>query len=362
MMKIAMIGPVPPFRGGISQFAAMLGDSYTKLGYTVRYFNFIKQYPPIIFPSGNQFDDSMPSIASERVLTPYKPWTWISSVKRIKLYNPDYVILSWWLPFFAPCYRYIIRRVSNAKIIVIVHNVLPHERWYGNRIFVKSVFDIADKIVLLSKSTLRDLESLFSDRYRLKSVLGFHPIYNCYGTQTYPKTTQPTILFFGLIKPYKGLDVLLRAMRPVLQSIPNLKLIIAGDVYGEKCVYENKIRDLGIESSVETHFRYIGSLEISTIFGRANVCILPYISASQSGVIATAFSFNMPIIASDVGGIGEYIEQYCTGLLVPPGDVESLALAIIQFFNESMGESMSKLIEAKKDTFSWKALSRIVIE
>ncbi len=366
-MKIALLGPAPPFRGGITQFALMLGHEYVKEGNELRMFTFHRQYPGIMFPGGEQTTEfaNLPDIHVERVFTPYRPDTWKTAVDRIKAWYPDLVLVSYFLPWFAPSYAWICKRLRGIRIVCLAHNIDFHEKWPAADLLTKRVFQYCDRIVVLSEACLRDLKRKMPADISARAVLGYHPIYGCYAEHT-PKASQitaaNTLLFFGLIKKYKGLDVLLKALKQASVVHPGLKLIIAGEVYGRADKYQKLIRELGLEQCVEAHFRYITDREIAGFFLRSQVCVLPYKTATQSGVIATAYSFGVPVIASDVGGLGESVVNDVTGLLVAPNSPEALASAIIRYFGEGLYAKLSGNIPAFVARHDWRGLARLILE
>lgn len=367
-LKIALLGPAPPFRGGISQFALMLAKEYQRSGNSVKMFTFQRQYPKLLFPGGEQtteFSD-LPDVQIERVFTPYIYRSWNRAVERIREYQPDLVIVSYFLPWFAPSYAWICKRLQGTRIICLAHNIDFHEKWPCADALTRRLFKHCDRIVLLSEACYKDLQRKMPAAISAKGVQGFHPIYDCYGEESSAAELSPqeekTLLFFGLIKPYKGLDVLLKALKQVQKRISGVRLIIAGEVYGKPNPYLELIRTLGLGDSVETQFRYITDKEIAGIFQRSQVCILPYKSATQSGVIATSYNFNLPVIASDVGGLSEYIEEGVTGMLVPPNDPEALAAAIIRYFEADLYSVMSRNIPAYKERYSWPRLAEIILQ
>lgn len=360
-MRIAIVGPAPPFRGGISLFALMLARAWRDKGDDVVFINFREQYPKLLFPGKKQLDSSLREDEFEnyRIITPWLPHSWYNAVKKIKACKPDIIIFSWFLPFFAPAYYYLMRYLPECRKVVLAHNVTSHETWPLAKYLSKLVFGNADDIVLLSKSSINELVTYYNTSISNKSILGFHPIYNCYSEQAELTSEEPdTLLFFGLIKPYKGLDVLLDAMPRVLSALPHLKLVIAGEVYGDKEAYIRQIYDLGIQHAVDAHFRYISDDEVATFFSRSSLCVLPYKSASQSGVIATSYSFGVPVLASDVGGLGEYIIPGETGYLVKPNDPISLADAIISFYKQKP-ELKPAIMEYNK-LHSWDSLASLI--
>lgn len=353
-----MLGPAPPFRGGISNFAVHLAESLAQQGHQLQYFNFKQQYPALLFPSSDQYDKSEPRLPAQRILTPYLPHTWIQTVRAIQAWQPDILIASWWLPFFALAYGYILKRL-NCRIVVLAHNIMPHEHWPGTKSLLRYAFQKADCIVVLSRSCLQELKRYLPNTVASKAVLGFHPIYSKVGITSPNPQTAPGLLFFGLIKDYKGLDILLKAMPMIKHAIPTIKLRIAGAVYGSSKIYEELIRELKLETDVECHFRYLDDLEVAALFAISDVCILPYKSATQSGVIATAFSYDTPVIASNVGGLGEYIDAGQTGLLVAPNDPAALAAAVIRFYEDKLREPMQKAIAGYKDQNTWAELAKL---
>ena len=361
-MKIAFLGPAPPFLGGISQFASHLADEFGAAGHEICFFNFKQQYPALLFPAGRQEDESQPQHSSQRVLTPYLPQTWRTTVKAINTWQPELIIISWWVPFFAPAFGYIIRRIKNCRKVILAHNIVPHEQWPLTRNLLRYVFTPADDILLLSKSCLQDLKAWLPNRVVRKAILGFHPIYSTQQEETSKTNVLPRLLFFGLIKDYKGLDTLLAAMPIIREAIPQVRLQIAGSVYGDKTIYTKQIEDLGLSDIVDTDFRYISGEEVSGYFRAADVCILPYKSATQSGVTATAFSYDTPVIASNVGGLSEYIEDGVTGLLIPPKDPEALAAAVIRFYESKLLSPMQEAIRQYKETCTWTDLAKLILK
>lgn len=361
-MKIAILGPAPPFRGGISRFAYALAKAFLELGHNVQFYNFYKQYPTLLFPGKGQLDRTFPEneFVNLRLLIPWSFKSWKLIINALKKYNPEVIIVSWFLPYFAPAYGYILKRLANPNIIILAHNVSAHEKWPGEKQLLQYVFKPATKIVTLSKATLDELQAKLPLFISKKGVLGFHPCYDYKTNINDVSNKTNTLLFFGLIKPYKGLDVLLKAMPTVIKAVPDAKLIIAGEVYGNSNIYIKQIQELGIEKNVETHFHYIGDPDIARFFSASCLCILPYKSASQSGVIATSYGFGVPVLASDIGGLGEYVINNKTGYLVPPANPEALAEKIIIHLKQK--PDMSKAIEDFTKRYSWKALAELLIQ
>jgi glycosyltransferase involved in cell wall biosynthesis len=366
--KIAFIGPAPPFRGGISQFAFRLAQEFQRAGNEIKMFTFEHQYPELLFPGKGQTADFSQSaeIDIEKVFTPYNPASWSKVIKSIEAFAPDLTIISYFLPWFAPSYTWICKHLSSTRNICLAHNITFHEKWPGSNLLSRQFFKHCDKIVVLSEACLQDLQNTMPEDIAGKGILGFHPIYDCYGAASddfeINPAEEPTALFFGLIKPYKGLDILIKALKQARIKIPELKLIIAGEVYGKEDKYLSLIHQLHLEDAIEAHFRYIQEHEIRNFFLRSQVCVLPYKSATQSGVIATAYEFNLPVIASRVGGLSEYVKDNVTGILVPPDNPEALAAALIRFFKEDLFSVMHRNIPSFKQQFSWQKLAEIILQ
>ncbi len=370
-LRIAFLGPAPPYRGGISKFATTLAEQYAAMGYEVRMFNFESQYPALLFPGSDQYDDNAPKLRTERVFTPYLPLSWSKAVRRIRRFAPHIVIASYWIPLMAPSMGWILRKLiksaENPEIILLVHNIEFHEKWPMAHKLSLYLLKTAHKIVLLSQKSYDDVTANFPTINQDRLILGFHPIYTDYlaeaqAPQPPPLCKRPTVLFFGFIKSYKGLDILLKAMYLVRKKLPTIRLVIAGDVYGDKTVWENMIGAMELIDITTSHFGYIADSEIAGLFQNASVCVLPYKSATQSGIIATSYAFDLPVIASDVGGLSEYIIEAETGFLVPSENYQALAEKILYYFKENCEAPMRAQIRQYKQSYTWDRLAALITE
>ncbi|PKN79727.1 MAG: glycosyl transferase family 1 [Candidatus Cloacimonetes bacterium HGW-Cloacimonetes-1] len=361
--NIAFLGPAPPFRGGISSFATQLAREMVKCGYDVKMFSFFKQYPQVIFPGKEQLDPDMDTynLDIEACFTPYLPHTWKNAVNKLKEYEPDVLVVSFWIPLMAPALGWICSMLKpSVKVIYLIHNIDFHEKWPLAKLFTKYAMRSASHYMTLSEKTVSDLKQLIPHNRYSAIIKGFHPIYENYSAESliHRKSVEHTILFFGLIKAYKGLDVLLKAFPLVLEHIQDARLVIAGEIYGDDTVYDELVKQIQPRTAVEASFKYVPDSEVTGYFHNSNVCVIPYKSATQSGVISIAFAHNLPVIASDVGGISEAIEDGVNGLLVPADDVEALSNAIIRYFKENMQAKMAENIRSSKSTLTWEALVR----
>lgn len=359
-MKIAFVSVFYPYRGGIAQFNAALYQSLANQGHELKAFNFSLQYPRIFFPGKTQYvtqEDDAEKIPSIRSINSISPISYSSTVKKVKQYHPDLVILGYWMPFMAPSLGYIGKQLGKScKVIAIVHNATPHEQSKFDRLLSNYFFKGLQNFVALSEVVAKEIQEKFPE----KNVIALpHPNYEHFGEKKEPNEAKNELelvidkkylLFFGLIRPYKGLMQLLDAMVLIPE---NVHLIIAGESYEDFKQYEEKIKTLQIGHRVHLHIRYIPDHEVNTFFSAADCCVLPYTSATQSGIIAIARQFELPIISTNVGGLSEFIKDQEEGFLVPPNNTEQLANAIEKCLVDEQIEKMQAAIREHNHSFSW---------
>jgi glycosyltransferase involved in cell wall biosynthesis len=364
-MRIAFLGPSHPWRGGIAQFANTLGNKLALQGHDIVMFTFIHQYPTLLFPGSEQMDTSAQPIklATQRVLTPYNPLNWFSAIKDIKYWKPDVIIVSYWLPFMAPAFGFILSRLKGIRIVYLLHNIEFHEKWPLADKLTAYALKPAKEYITLSNITTQALIRILKLKDSNRIIPLFHPVYEHliipHGTDAKPKHK---MLFFGFVKHYKGLDILLQAMPLVLKKMPELKLVIAGDVYGDRGVYFDLIDKLGIKANVEANFKYIPDELLDEFFSGCDVCVLPYRTATQSGVAQMAFAHEVPVIATKVGGIEEVVIEGENGLLAPPEDAQALAEKIIEYYNRDYAEKFKANIRKQNLQFSWDSFVKQLLE
>jgi len=368
-MKIAILSVFHPYRGGISQFNALLYRELEKK-HEVRAFNFTRQYPDFLFPGKTQYvteSDHADAIPNERLLDSINPFSYYRIVKKINQFKPDLLLVRFWMPFFAPCLGYIAGKIrqTGTRIIAILDNVIPHESRPGDRLLLKYFLNRCDDFVVMSKSVQKELDEL---KPNARSILKPHPIYEHFGIpvdkQKALKKLDLTenkkyLLFFGFIRKYKGLDTLIKSM-PFLPD--SYILIIAGEMYGDFTPYQTMIRQLKLESRIKLHIRYINDHEVPLYFSAADLCVLPYKSATQSGITQIAFNFNLPVICTDVGGLAEMVTDGYTGYVIKGNDPEVLGNKILKYFTNNQYESFSRHIISKKDDFSWNNFAQSLLE
>lgn len=371
-MKIVIIGPAYPYRGGIAHFTGLLYKNLTRKNHNVKIFNFKRLYPKFLFPGKTQFESSfeeLEKIESKRIIDSINPINWFITGLKIAREKPDTVIFKYWLPFFAPCFGTIagiIKIFSNSKIIFICHNITPHEKFPLAKLLSKFAFLFVDHFIVQSTSVEEDLIKI-KPKASYKKV--FHPIYEIFGEAIDRnearkllgiKPDEKVLLFFGYIREYKGLDLLLKSMNLVLSKFP-VKLLVVGEFYEDPKRYYKIVEEEGIEDFVIFRSEYIPNDEVKVYFSASDLVVLPYVSATQSGIVQIAYNFNKPVIATNVGGLPEVVIYGETGFVVEPSS-EKLAEAIVRFFDLDLGETFSKNIENVKGKFSWEHLVRVVEE
>jgi glycosyltransferase involved in cell wall biosynthesis len=370
-MKIAFLSPFYPYRGGIAQFSDSLYNELRKNN-EVKAFTFKRQYPSVFFPGKSQFvleDDLNRGIDAERVLDTINPFTFARTSIMISDFRPEVFLLSFWMPFFSPAFGRIagsVRKLqSKVKIVSILHNVLPHEKRTGDISLTKYFLNKCTGFVVLNEESKRQLLSIMPDA---KYIVHPHPLYDHYGERE-DKTEARTklgiaqdkkvILFFGLIRDYKGLDLLIEAMKELDDSY---LLLIAGEVYGKFDKYNELIGKHSLQSKIKLNLNYIPDKELPLYFSAADVCVLPYRSGTQSGIVAVSYHFGLPVIVTDTGGLKEMVEEGKTGLVVPKPEPEQLSQAIAKFMKIKNKSQFQSNIEVYKQTHSWKSFADDLLE
>lgn len=361
-MKIIILGPAYPYRGGIAHYTGSLYKSFLNRGHEVKIFNFKRLYPKFLFPGKTQFETSSQTekIITERIIDSINPISWFIAGAKIIKERPDVVIFKYWLPFFAPCFGIIslmIKVFSNSKIIFICHNITPHEKFPLGNVLTKFAFSFADYFIVQSDVVEKDLLKI-KPKAKYKKI--FHPTYEIFGEAIDKnearkilgiRPDEKVLLFFGYIRAYKGLDLLLRAMKYVLSKFP-VKLLIVGEFYEDPKRYYKIIEEDGISDFIIFKSEYVPNEEVKIYFSASDLVVLPYISATQSGIIQLAYNFNKPVIVTDVGGLSEVVVNGKTGF-VAERSPEKLSEAILKFFDENLSEIFIKNIDGVKKNFSW---------
>jgi len=362
MRKITILSAAYPLRGGIAHFAGLLFKELIKT-FNVNVITFKRQYPSFLFPGKTQLEtgDDVQKIPTVVELDSINPINWITIGKRIKKEAPEFLILKHWMPFFAPIYgtiARIVRRNKHTKIIVLCHNIIPHEKKPGDKALTKYFFSAADYFITLSKSVENDLFSLYPNA---KHKRLFHPVYSNFGESVEKQVARDklklgdnkVLLFFGFIRDYKGLDILLEAVALIKDKL-DFTLLVAGEFYSNEEKYTKLIKELELENRVRYFNDFIPQNDVRYYFSACDVVVLPYKSATQSGIVQIANNFLKPVISTNVGGLGEVIEDDKTGYLVEKENPKKLANAILKYFNEEKEKEFSENIKKKVEKYSWK--------
>lgn len=368
--KIIIVGSAYPLRGGgISTFNERLARAYQEQGDSVTIYTFSLQYPSILFPGTTQYSkEAAPEDLNIKVcINSINPLSWWKSGRQIKKEKPDLVIVRFWIPFMAPCLGTIskILRKAGIKVVAIVDNIIPHERklmdWKLASYFVKNV----DYFVTMSKAVLKDLEDFDATKPKRLTV---HPLYDNFGAPV-PQVEalkklglspeSKYILFFGFIRDYKGLDLLLEAFAdPRFREFP-IKLLVAGEFYTDKTPYLEIIDRYKLQDHIFMYNDFVPNDEVVNYFCAANLVVQPYKDATQSGITQIAYHFNKPMITTRVGGLSETIANNKVGFVVAP-EKQEIADAIFNYFHNNLEDSFTENVKIEKKKFSWENMIRAI--
>lgn len=368
-MKIAVLSCFYPYRGGISQFNACL---YEELGkeHVVKAFNFKRQYPEFLFPGKTQYvtaDDEAVPVESVSLLDTANPFTYHSTYREIRDWKPDVLIVRYWMSYFAPSLGYITRKMKkHCKVISILDNVVPHEQHFFDTPLTRYFLKGSTGCVTLCDAVSKDLLRISPEaRYTVIQ----HPLYSHFGdkkdrTEAEEKLGlvhgKKNILFFGLIRTYKGLDILLEAFGMLPEDY---QLIIAGEPYGSFDKYQEIIDRIPGKERISMNLKYIKDSEVTNYFSAADVAVLPYRSATQSGISSISYHFEVPMIVTDVGGLKETIGDRGTGLVASEGTPETIRTEILRYFSDPrIKEECVRNIRLEKERLSWKTFARKLID
>lgn len=356
-VRYCVVGPTYPFRGGIAQHTTLL-CSHLAERHDTRAITFKRLYPSVLFPGKSQVDNSKASVTfqAEPIIDSINPFTWAKAGKHIRAMSPDYVIIEWWHAFFGPCIGSVISNVYPAKVIFLCHNVLPHEANPVLKPFAVRALRRADGFMVHSEEQESALKELLPNAHISRTIL---PEFDTFPKRGIGKEEArrslgiqgPAILFFGLVRKYKGLMDLVKAMHLLKGS--GITCMVAGEFYENKAEYLSEIERLGLSGDFRIIDKYIPNEEVEEYFAASDAVVLPYKSATQSGVVQLAYQFDRPVIATSVGGLPEIVDDGRTGLLVPSENPEALALAIRRYYDESMETRLSEAVRGERGRFSW---------
>ncbi len=369
--RIIIVGPAYPYRGGIADFNERLAREFQREGHEVTIYTFTLQYPSFLFPGKTQYSTSpAPSdLTIVRKINSINPLNWISVGREIRRMKPDMVMVRFWLPFLAPCLGTIARIIRRAhiKVVGLLDNVIPHERRIGDRLFARYMIKSLDGYVAMSEAVLGDAKS-FDDTKPY--ALTPHPLYDNFGEKVTREVAIQTlgldadtryILFFGLIRDYKGLDLLLRAFADERLRNKRVKLIVAGEFYSNAELYERLERELDLAGHIVWYKEFIPADRVRYFFAAADLVAQPYKSATQSGITQIAYHFERPMLVTNVGGLAEIVPHGRVGYVVQP-DAADIADALVDFVDNKQEGDFEQGIAEEKSKYAWSNMTTALLE
>ena len=371
-MKIISLGPAYPYRGGLASFNDRLARQFIDEGHNIEIFTFSLQYPGFLFPGKTQFTDGPgpDKISIKRIVNSINPLNWIITGLKIRKRKPDILLIRFWLPFMGPCFGTIARLAKSNKhtrVICIFDNVVPHEKRTGDKVLTRYFTNSIDGAIVMSRTVLNDL-AIFRDN--IPVILSPHPLFDNYGINLDRKdalsklnlsSEDSFLLFFGFIRAYKGLDLLINAFSDKRLRNRKLKLIVAGEFYEDDTPYRELVRKNNLENEVIFFDHFIRDNEVPVFFGAADLVVQPYKTATQSGVTQIAFYFEKPMLVTDVGGLREIVTDQKCGYVVKP-EIEVIADAIVDFFENDRKEAFTEGVRQEKEKFSWDKMTKAIGE
>jgi len=366
-------------RGGMAHFNELM-YKYLSQENDVKIYSFKRQYPEFLFPGKTQYEEGKPltDIPNNKniiSIDSINPFNWIKWGFKIAKENADLVIIKYWIPFFAPAFftlAWIIRKFSKAKILFQADNIIPHEKRFGDKFLTKLALSQGDKFQILSESVAEDLKQF--NKKNKPVIHSKHPVYNLFGDKIEKKEAREyirqkfnvdvvnnkVILFFGYIRKYKGLNYLIDAMKEVVKEM-NVKLLVVGEFYEDENKYREQIKRNNLENNIFVISEFMPNERVRYFFSASDCVVLPYNSATQSGITQIAYFYDKPVIATKVGGLSEVILNEKTGYLVEPKNVFQISEAILKFYKDNKEEEFSKNVNEEKKKYMWESFVQEMI-
>lgn len=363
-----MIGPVYPFKGGISHYTGAMVKNLKK-DFDVKTVSFKMQYPKILFKKEQRdyANDTLKLDDAQYLINTANPFNLIGAARKIKKMKPDHIIMQWWHPYFSPCYIMLSKLLKKIPIIFVCHNVFPHERFPMDRFLTKCVLKKGSGFITHSKPDAEDLKSIVSRPNFVTTVL---PTFNSFKIKDMSRAEarellgipedKKLLLFFGFVREYKGLKHIIRAMPEIVRADSSIQLMTVGEFGGDKDEYMSLINSCGAENSITVVDGYIPDKEIEKYFAACDLVALPYESATQSGIVQIAYSFEKPVIATNVGGLPEVVIDGKTGYVTAPKDPHALAEAVVRFFREDKAAEFRENVRGEAYRYSWDRMNEVV--
>ncbi|MBR5234635.1 MAG: glycosyltransferase [Bacteroidaceae bacterium] len=366
--RIIIVGPAYPYRGGIADFNERLAREFQREGHEVLTYTFTLQYPSFLFPGKTQYatGPAPEDLSIVRKINSVNPFNWFKVGREIRRQRPDMVMIRLWLPFLAPCLGTIARVISrdkSIKVVGLLDNVIPHERRIGDRLFARYMIKSIGGYVAMSESVLGDAKN-FDDTKPF--ALTPHPLYDNFGAKVSREEAIKQlgldadtryILFFGLIRDYKGLDLLLRAFADKRLREKKVKLIVAGEFYSNAEMYEQLEQELGLAPHIVWYKEFIPADQVRYFFAAADLVAQPYKSATQSGITQIAYHFERPMLVTNVGGLAEIVPHGKVGYVTEP-NAEDIAEALVDFTTNKSESDYHEGILEEKSKYAWSNMTK----
>ena len=370
--RIIIVGPAYPYRGGIADFNERLAYEFQREGHEVKTITFTLQYPSFLFPGKTQYatGPAPEGLSIVRKLNSVNPFNWIKIGREIRRARPDMVMIRFWLPFLAPCLgtvARIVRRDKHIKVVGLLDNVIPHEHRIGDRIFARYMIKSLGGYVAMSEAVLNDAKSFDATK---PLALTPHPLYDNFGAKVSREKALAHlgldadtryILFFGLIRDYKGLDLLLRAFADKRLRDKKVKLIVAGEFYSNAALYEQLEKDLELTEHIVWYKEFIPADQVRYFFAAADIVAQPYKTATQSGITQIAYHFERPMLVTNVGGLAEIVPHGKVGYVVEP-NAEDIAEALVDFVENRTEEDYREGIMQEKAKYAWSNMTAALFD
>jgi glycosyltransferase involved in cell wall biosynthesis len=370
-MKVIIIGPAHPLRGGLATFNHRLAEEFIKEGHDCSLLSFSLQYPSVLFPGKSQYSDEPPPahLTISSLINSVNPFNWLLVGKKLRKERPDLVVVRFWLPFMGPALGTILRQVKKNKhtrVVCIADNVIPHEKRPGDKPFTTYFLKTCDAFITMSENVLADLRTFEPNK---PARLVSHPLYDNFGESLTKEDArrnldlplnEKIILFFGFIRQYKGLDILLKAMADNRIRKEGIRLLIAGEFYEDEKPYLDIINEQALSEAVLLRTNFIPDSEVRYYLSAADCVVQPYRNATQSGVTPLAYHFEKPMIVTNVGGLPALVPHEKAGLVTEP-EPTALAGAILRFYQ--LGENyFIPHLRSEKQMYTWSNLSKAIVE
>lgn len=369
-MKIIIAGPAYPYRGGIAAFNERLANELISEGHDVELYTFTLQYPSFLFPGKTQYSNASPpeNLKIYRKINSVNPFNWLAIGREIRKKEADILIVKFWLPFMAPCLGTIARKAKKngkTKVLSILDNIIPHEKRPGDKLLASYFASSMDSFIAMSQSVLQDVEALDKKKPKLLSP---HPLYDHFGKPVERQTALKELgldenkrymLFFGFIRDYKGLDLLMRAYADKGFEEKNVELIVAGEFYNNSEKYFKLEKELGLKGKIRWFNDFVPDDKVRYFFSAADIIVQPYITATQSGVTQIGYHFEKPMLVTDVGGLAEIILDGKAGYVVKP-EPKAVKDALMDFFENDKADYFIEGVKEEKKKYAWARMTEAV--